>query len=128
MGAKSGAILDEKGKELQADCHMPLTLRYSNLCREAINIDSKVVANNEAYEVAVNGFHTTLKEVKLILKNLPLSFAVEIDEIVQWDGNSNLLRPLGDPTKMRHKGWTKRFKSFLDNPKKTRVGKTGRKS
>ncbi|GAB4861508.1 hypothetical protein Ancab_036703 [Ancistrocladus abbreviatus] len=86
------------------------------------------VANNEAYEVALNGLDRTLKEVELILKNLPLSFAVEIDETVQQDGNSNLLRPLGDPTKMRHKGRTKRLKSFLDNPKKTRVGKTGRKS
>ncbi|GAB4861503.1 hypothetical protein Ancab_036699 [Ancistrocladus abbreviatus] len=94
----------------------------------AINIDSKAVANNEAYEVALNGLDRTLKEVELILKNLPLSFAVEIDETVQQDGNSNLLRPLGDPTKMRHKGRTKRLKSFLDNPKKRRVGKTGRKS
>ncbi|GAB4852944.1 hypothetical protein Ancab_017141, partial [Ancistrocladus abbreviatus] len=91
-----------------------------------INIALKAAANNETYEVALNEFHRTLKEVELILKNLSLSSPVEIDEIEQREGNSNLWRPFGDPTKIRHKSRTKRLKSFWNNPKKKRVGKIGR--
>ena len=36
--AKDGVVTDDNGEQLRENCHAPLSLRYSILCHEAINV------------------------------------------------------------------------------------------
>ncbi|KAB1226601.1 Protein FAR1-RELATED SEQUENCE 3 [Morella rubra] len=66
--AKSGAGLDERGGELQGQ--ESLTLRYNNLCREAIKYAEDGAIAVETYNVAMVALKEGGKKVALVKKNV----------------------------------------------------------
>ncbi|KAF5184403.1 Far1-related sequence 5-like [Thalictrum thalictroides] len=71
--AKSGSVVDDLGEIVQPNSCEDVTVenvtgRYSNLCQEAINIAAKGSASVEAYKVALQCLHNTVKEIEAALK------------------------------------------------------------
>ncbi|XP_077238252.1 protein FAR1-RELATED SEQUENCE 5-like [Tasmannia lanceolata] len=52
--AKSGAVLDERGIAMQANCRESLTLRFNNLCKQAIRCVEEGATSVESYGVAAH--------------------------------------------------------------------------
>nr|DAD18442.1 TPA_asm: hypothetical protein HUJ06_019905 [Nelumbo nucifera] len=66
--ARSGLVVGDRHKDIQANCEEPVTVRYSNLYREATKIAEKACTNNEVYSVEMNSLCTTLNDVEDTLK------------------------------------------------------------
>lgn len=112
---------------MRVDCHESMTLRYTNLCREAINISAKAAVKNEVYDIALNGFQRLLKEVEIALKNVSLDVVGQIKEGENLQNCSSSSLPLLDPQIKKHKGRSKKLKSYLDKGKKINAKRTRKK-
>ncbi|XP_010245235.1 PREDICTED: protein FAR1-RELATED SEQUENCE 5-like isoform X2 [Nelumbo nucifera] len=123
--AKFGPVVDDQAQAIQGHCRDPVSLRYFFLYRLATNIAAKAAANNEVYRVAMNGLHTSLKEVEGTLKRLSIGSVEHIKEFESTHGDNishespgNCLAeqgPLLDPPNVKHKGRPGRKKASLDN-------------
>ncbi|KAL5698291.1 hypothetical protein ACHQM5_029350 [Ranunculus cassubicifolius] len=67
--AKSGSIVSDQGEIMLTSCEN-IAVRYSNLFDEAINISDKGSSSMEAFEVAIQCLHNTVKEVEVALKKV----------------------------------------------------------
>ncbi|KAF9611549.1 hypothetical protein IFM89_032949 [Coptis chinensis] len=70
--AKLGSIIDAHGEEMQADCHETVTITYSKLCQEAINIATKGSTSKEMYLVTIQILQNARKEVEAAYKQMSI--------------------------------------------------------
>lgn len=61
--AKSGTILDGRAIDLEGDCRSSLTLRYHNLCQEAIKLAEEGAISMDIYDVAVHALREAFDKV-----------------------------------------------------------------
>ncbi|KAF9626387.1 hypothetical protein IFM89_033206 [Coptis chinensis] len=120
--AKSGSVTTKDGEEMVDDCHASVTIRFSQLCREAINIATKGASSVKAFKVAMKGFYNLLKKVEATFKNVEISPIKQIgsapsEKFSQTKSRIRMrkVKPLKDPPIMKHKGRPGRQKSWTDN-------------
>ncbi|KAF6161125.1 hypothetical protein GIB67_007766 [Kingdonia uniflora] len=73
---KAGIVRDEVGKTILTNCNASLSLRYNELCAQAIKITTKGAINEEVYTVAMRVLKNGLEEVQLAM-GLPHKDLVE---------------------------------------------------
>ena len=66
--AKDRVVTDDNGEQLRENCHTLLTLRYSILCHEAINVATTGASSIDIFEVARQGLRRTMCEVETVKK------------------------------------------------------------
>ncbi|KAF6136123.1 hypothetical protein GIB67_043275 [Kingdonia uniflora] len=73
---KVGIVRDEAGKTILVNCNASLSLRYNELCAQAIKIATKGAINEEVHTVAMRVLKNGLEEVELAM-GLPHKDSVE---------------------------------------------------
>ncbi|XP_043717518.1 protein FAR1-RELATED SEQUENCE 5-like [Telopea speciosissima] len=79
---KSEPLVNDQGEEVRFGCYNLMSIRYSNLYCEVLNIASKAAVTDEVYRIAVNGLHTALQEVEIALQKVslgPIEHSKEIE-------------------------------------------------
>ncbi|KAF8414150.1 hypothetical protein HHK36_002149 [Tetracentron sinense] len=67
--AKDWIVLDDHGEGMQGDCPDSLTLRYQNLCQEAMKYADVAAVCKEVYHVAMDVLRQGLKKVVNVAKD-----------------------------------------------------------
>ncbi|KAF6168372.1 hypothetical protein GIB67_018212 [Kingdonia uniflora] len=130
--AKHVPMVNEHGVELRSSTNETVTVRYSKLCQEVINITAKASNSIEMYEMAMKGFHNVLRKVEAAMSNT--TFLNVLNNVVE-SGNNNkvgegclgITRPLLDPLLMKHKGRPKRIISWIDKLQAKKIDATKKK-
>ncbi|KAF9591785.1 hypothetical protein IFM89_007115, partial [Coptis chinensis] len=123
--AKLGSVIDAHGEEMQADCHETVTIRYSKLCQEAVNIAAKGSTSKDIYLVAIQILQNARKEVEAAYKQMSVGSnkdsveEAKVTKIQEYtEIHSHNQKPLVDPLVAKHKGRKKRITSCMDKPPK----------
>ncbi|XP_068634470.1 protein FAR1-RELATED SEQUENCE 5-like [Aristolochia californica] len=61
--AKSGVVLDERGIPMQANCRESVTLRFNNLCKQAIRCVEEGATSVETYDVAARALREAWEKI-----------------------------------------------------------------
>ncbi|XP_068650681.1 protein FAR1-RELATED SEQUENCE 5-like [Aristolochia californica] len=61
--AKSGVVLDERGVVMQANCRESVTLRFNNLCKQAIRCVEEGATSVETYDVAARALREAWEKI-----------------------------------------------------------------
>ncbi|XP_026431393.1 protein FAR1-RELATED SEQUENCE 5-like [Papaver somniferum] len=81
--AKFGPVVFDQSEEIVVDCQDMITVRYSKLCQDAINIAVKGSTSTTLYNVAVQVLQKALQEIEETIKST--------QQVIQ-DGQSDVTR------------------------------------
>ncbi|XP_026384869.1 protein FAR1-RELATED SEQUENCE 5-like [Papaver somniferum] len=121
--AKVGQVVFDQGEEIVVDCQDTVTVRYSKLCQDAINIAVKGSTSIPVYNVAVQVLQNALMEIEKAIKSSQVNTGGQPDvtqyenitsheEIIQ--NQPNFRRLLKEPPIVKRKGKPGRRKSWID--------------
>ncbi|PIA54858.1 LOW QUALITY PROTEIN: hypothetical protein AQUCO_00901034v1 [Aquilegia coerulea] len=110
---KSGSVMANESENNLVKSGDSVTSRYCRICQEGVNIASKASPYAAVFDVVMEGFARTLRDVEIALKSLSLDSNLVQSENVENDRNGetsvahvqlNTQKPLLDPPIKKHKG------------------------
>ncbi|XP_026455137.1 protein FAR1-RELATED SEQUENCE 5-like [Papaver somniferum] len=121
--AKSGTVVFDQDEEISADRRDAVTIRYSKLCQDAINIVVKGSTFVPVYNVAVQVLQKALEDIEKAIKDSQVNAESQSDAILNENnrmhvenvGNlTNARKLVGDPPIVKRKGKNGAMKSWID--------------